>query len=216
MSYPAGPANGREQLPDTDPAADTGPITQPIPRVVTGLRGEWKRLAAFAALAAGLGAASGVLWWALVRLPSYSVGESGRAGISERGLTEFFAGDAWFCLIGFVLGLFLGIAGWRLFRDVGWPVAVVVVVLAAVAGLICWRVGYAMGPGPFVPRLAAAQPGGLVPIELTVRSPVALVVWPFAAILPILLASSLGRDDETPRPLFRRRSTGTEVDPHGR
>ncbi len=160
---------------------------------------------AYAALAAGLGAAAGVLWWWVVDLPSYSVGPNGGATTSERGLTEFFAGDAWFCLIGAVVGIVLGILGWRLFASVGWPVAVGVALLAVVAALLCWAVGYTLGPGPFVPRLAAARPGDLVPIELTIRAGASLVVWPFAAIVCILLGSSLGRDDEDPRPILRRR-----------
>ncbi|HEY5846533.1 MAG TPA: hypothetical protein VIT42_07070 [Microlunatus sp.] len=164
---------------------------------------------AYAALAAGLGAGAGVLWWWVVDLPSYSVGPNGGASTSERGLTEFFAGDAWFCLIGAVVGIVLGILGWRLFGSVGWPVAVGVALLAVVAALLCWAVGYALGPGPFVPRLAAARPGDLVPIELTIRAAASLVVWPFAAIVCVLLGSSLGRDDEDPRPLLRRRRSAS-------
>ncbi len=217
MTHPVPPAGDREGPAEGEPGVDD-PITQPIPRVPAGLSSDWRRqrgrLVAFTALGLGLGAATGVLWWWVVDLPAYSVGDSGRAGISERGLTEFFAGDAWFCMIGFVVGLALGILGWRLFKNLGWPVAVGVAALAVLAGLICWLVGYALGPGPFVPRLAAARPGDLVPIELTVRSPVALVVWPFAAILPVLLGSSLGRDDEIPTPLFRRRGS-TEADVQG-
>ncbi len=170
------------------------------------------QLLAFTLLATGLGAGAGVVWWRVVDLPSYSVGSNGGASTSERGLTEFFAGDAWFCVIGLVVGLVIGILGWRLFAAVGWPVAVGMVILGLLAALICWAVGYALGPGPFAPRLAAAQPGDLIPIELTVRATAALVVWPFAAIVPVLLGASLGRDDEEPRPLFgrRRRVPGVE------
>ena len=120
-------------------------------------------------------------------------------------MTEFFAGDAWFCLIGVVVGLGIGVLGWRLFAAVGWPVALGVVVLGLLAGLVCWWVGYVLGPGPFVPRLAAADPGDQVPIELTVRAQASLVVWPLAAVTWVLLGSSLGRDKEQPRPLFGRR-----------
>lgn len=168
------------------------------------------RLVGYTALVLGLGALSGVLWWAVVRLPAYAVAESGRAQVSERGLTEFFAGDAWFCVIGLVLGVAFGVLAWRLFRDLGWAVPVGVVVLALLAGLLCWLVGYRLGPGPFVARLAAAQPGELVPIELTLRSTVALLVWPFAAVVPVLLGSSLGRDDEVPKPLFRPRARSAD------
>lgn len=175
------------------------------------------RILAFTLLGAGLGAGAGVIWWQVVDLPSYSVGPNGGASTSERGLTEFFAGDAWFCVIGLVVGLVIGILGWRLFAAVGWPVAVGVVALALVAGLICSAVGYALGPGPFVPRLATARPGDLVPIELTVRASAAFVVWPFAAVVPVLLGASLGRDAEEPRPLFARRSEpSTSMEPHDR
>lgn len=150
------------------------------------------------------------MWFWVVDLPSYAVGADGGASISERGLTEFFAGDAWFCLIGVVVGLGVGILGWRLFAAVGWPVALGVVVLSLLAALVCWWVGHRLGPGPFPPRLAAARPGDLVPIELTVRAPASLLVWPFAAVTCVLLGSSLGRDEEKPRPLFRRRQVELE------
>ena len=75
-----------------------------------------------------------------------------------------------------------------------------------VAGVTCWLVGYRLSPGDFAARLAAAQPGDLVPIDLTLRARASLLVWPFCAVIPVLLGSSLGRDDEEPHPLFRRRA----------
>ena len=51
----------------------------------------------------------------------------------------------------------------------------------------------------FDPRLAAARPGDVVPVELTVRARVALAVWPLFAVVPVLLGSSLGRDPEVDR-----------------
>ena len=56
----------------------------------------------------------------------------------------------------------------------------------------------ALGPGPFNPRLAAAAPGDVVPVALELRAPASLLVAPFLAVLPVLLGSSLGRDDEEP------------------
>jgi hypothetical protein len=158
----------------------------------------WPRVVGFALLCLGLGAAAGVVWWWVVDLPSYSVGPNGGASITERGLTEFFGGDAWFCALGAVVGLTIGVLGWRLFAAAGWPVAVGLTVLALLAALVCWWVGYELGPGPFVPRLAAADPGESVPIELTVRARASLLVWPFFAVTCTLLASSLGRDEEAP------------------
>jgi hypothetical protein len=155
--------------------------------------------------ASGIGAVAGVLWWQVVTLPVYTVGSNGGAATTERGLTEYIAGDAWFSLIGFVVGVGLGLLAWRVFRRIGWPIVPLVVGASLIAALICWLVGWNLGPGPFPPRLAEAQAGALVPIELTVRSRVAVLVWPFGAVLVTLLGSSLGRDDEVPRPVFPKR-----------
>jgi len=82
----------------------------------------------------------------------------------------------------------------------------VVLVCAVASALTCWLVGYRLGPGDFSARLAAAQPGQLVPIPLTLRARASLLTWPFFAVIPVLLGSSLGRDEEEPRPLLRRRA----------
>ena len=162
------------------------------------------RVACFVALSAGLGAGAGVLWWLIVRLPAYRLDSQGRASVTERELTQFFAGDAWFCLLGLVIGVGLGVLGWRLLRDLGWPLVPLVVIGGASAGLLCWLVGYQLGPGDFTPRLADASPGGAVPITLTVRAKAALLFWPLCAVTPVLLASSLGRDSEEPSPILPR------------
>jgi hypothetical protein len=162
------------------------------------------RVAAFTALGLGFGALAGVGWETVVELPAYQVNPDGAAAINERGLTEFVAGDAWFCVIGLVVGITLGVVAWRALRDLGWPLALLVGVVAVLAGLVCWFVGHRLGPMDFVARLAAAQPGDLVPIELTLRARASLLTWPFFAVIPVLLGSSLGRDDEEPRPLRRR------------
>ena len=137
--------------------------------------------------------------------PAYELNSNGGATTTERGLTEFIAADAWFCAIGLVAGLLIGLAAWRWLRTLGWSVVLVVLVCATAAALTCWLVGYRLGPGDFSARLAAAQPGELVAIPLTLRARASLLTWPFFAVIPVLLGSSLGRDDEEPRPLFRRR-----------
>ena len=160
------------------------------------------RIACFVALALGLGAAAGVAWWAVVDLTAYRVNSEGGASTSERGLSEIISGDGWFTIIGLVTGLGLGLLGWHFFRRIGWSVVPVVVLSAVAAELICWVVGYRLGPGAFAPRLAAAEPGDLVPVELTIRAKASLLTWPFFAVIPVLLGSSLGRDEDDPRPLF--------------
>jgi hypothetical protein len=168
-------------------------------------------LGGFAIASLGLGAAAGVLWWLLVKPPAYQLNSGGAASTSERSLTHFIAGDAWFCAIGLVVGVLLGLAAWRWLRDLGWPLVLVVLVWATASALTCWLVGYLLGPGDFSARLAAAQPGDLVSIPLTLRARASLLTWPFFAIIPILLGSSLGRDEEEPRPLRRRRRSRNEA-----
>lgn len=159
------------------------------------------------ALGLGLGALGGVAWKALSDLPTYLVGPDGRATTSERGLADVIGGDAWFAVIGAVVGLVLGTVGWRRMRDVGWPLVLLGTGAAVLAALLCWAVGRELGPGEFTARLQAAHPGDRVPIELTLQARASLLVWPFFAVVPILLGSSLGRDDEDPRPSGRGRST---------
>jgi hypothetical protein len=154
----------------------------------------------YLAFALGLGALVGVAWWQVVDLPGYLVGPDGGASTSERSLTDFVAGDAWFTLLGALAGLLLGWLGWAKLKNLGWPLVLVVAFAALGAALVCWLVGYLLGPGNFTERLARARPGDEVLIQLTIRARASLLVWPFVATIPVLLGSSLGRDDQAPRP----------------
>lgn len=154
-------------------------------------------------LGLGLGALGGVVWQAVTDLPTYLIGPDGKATTTERGLADMISLDAWFAVIGAVVGLALGIISWRRLRDVGWPVVLVGTAAAVLAALLCWAVGKELGPGEFTHRLQVARPGDRVPVELTLQARASLLVWPFFAVIPILLGSSLGRDEEDPRPSGR-------------
>lgn len=173
-----------------------------MPGVLTDRR--WpdaRRLGLFVALGLGLGALSGVGWWAVTDVPTYRVVTGGGAATSERGLAGYIAADAWFVVCGAVVGLVVGLLAWRWFGRVGWLVVVLAVVVGAGAGLLCWAVGSRIGPGSFAGRLARAQPGDLVGVDLTVRARAALLVWPLFAVIPVLLGSALGRDPEVDEPI---------------
>ncbi len=177
------------------PPSDAGdPVA--MPETHRPVRGLLVRAVALVALGTGLGALSGLLWHALVDLPAYRIGSNGGASTTERGLAEVIGGDAWFCVIGAVVGLLLGTLAWFCFRRVGWPVVLVAVLSATAAALVCQAVGTRLGPSDFTPRLAAARPGDLVPISLELRATTSLLVWPFLAVVPVLLGSSLGADEE--------------------
>ncbi|WP_432557826.1 hypothetical protein [Granulicoccus sp. GXG6511] len=157
-----------------------------------------RHLALFLAGVVVTGCLAGVLWFWIVPLTTYAVDEAGNATVTERGLAGIVAADAWFALLGVVLGVICGLVVWSWFSGLGWPCVFLAIVGSLVMALLCWLVGSQLGPGPFNERLAAATPGQTLPIELTLRAPAALLIWPFAAVLVLMLISALVPDPEDP------------------
>lgn len=172
-------------------------------------------IAILAGMSLVIGGLSAVFWAMVVDLPSYRILQDGSATISERGITEIVASDVWFVITGAVVGAGLGLVTWKWFRPLGWPTALLAVGSGLLAGLVCWQVGTLLGPGSFAERLTGALPGALVPIPLELRSLSALAVWGFAAVTPVLLASSLGPDDEDQAMRWRRRPVEEEAEETG-
>lgn len=164
-------------------------------------------ISAYAALCVAVGVLTGVLWSRVTPLATYQVASDASASMPERQLVEIVAGDAYFVVIGFVAGIGLGVIAWRWLGRLGWPVVVAAVLGVLTAALVCFLAGGIIGPHDFEARLAAAVPGDRVPVDLTVRTPIAFLAWPFGGIIPVLLASSLSRDPEEPRPILPRRAS---------
>lgn len=171
------------------PAGAPRPVREPVQL--------WLAVLAIASVA--LGALGGAVWRLVVELPTYRVSADGGAVTTERALTEFIAADAWFVAIGLLCGIALGLVIWFWFGGLGWPAVLIALALASVMALTCWQIGWLLGPGPLEPRLAAAKPGEVLPIEFTLRSWAALVVWPLAATIPLMVLAALTSDpEETP------------------
>ena len=122
-----------------------------------------RRFGAFLALALGLGAVAGLVWWWVTDLPTFRVVNGGGAVTSERGLAGYIAADAWFVVCGVVVGLVLGVLAWRWFGRAGWLVvlvAVVVVVVAAgvTAAVLLSRGGAGGGTAEAVAGRTSAPP----------------------------------------------------------
>ncbi|MDO5683542.1 MAG: hypothetical protein Q4G46_12040, partial [Propionibacteriaceae bacterium] len=164
------------------------PIRQPL----------WKWLTLFTAGVTVVGCLAGMLWFLVVPLATYQIQADGQARVTERGLANFVAADAWFMIFGLVLGITVGIVVWSWFSGLGWQCVPLAIVASTVMGLLCWGVGTLLGPGPISGRLATAAPGDIVPIEFTLRATVGLVVWPFGAVLVLMLISALVPDPEDP------------------
>jgi hypothetical protein len=171
---------------------------------------------AWVALLGGLslvvGALAAVFWFGVVDLPTYEIRSDGSAVIDEHGLTQIVAADVWYAITGTLVGAGLGVVVWKWFRTAGWVSALLAVGSGLLAGLVCWKVGELIGPGDFDVRLARAKAGDLVPLSLQLRSWSALAVWGFAAVTPVLLASSLGPDEEDPGPQRRSKKSVDTVE----
>jgi hypothetical protein len=141
-----------------------------------------------------IGLLLGVLWSQIVDLPSYTIQEDFLANMGEAGLTDVFAIDAWYVGLGLVGGAMLGALVWWWFGDLGWPVAFIAAGAGSLAGFVCRATGELVGPGNLAERVASANVGDQVPIEFTSHVGVAVVVWAMAALLPVMIGSSLTRD----------------------
>ncbi|WGT45995.1 hypothetical protein [Tessaracoccus lacteus] len=164
------------------------------------------RLIVYIAGSVVLGAAAGLLWSAVTPRASYTVLEDLSASISERGQAEIVAADVTFTFITAVLGLLVGVIGWLMLHRRGWWVIVATLVAAIASSVMAWRFGVSVGPHDFVERLASAGAGDVVEVDLTLRSMSALLIAPFAAIIPIMLLSAFwpeaaGDQDEATLPL---------------
>lgn len=149
-----------------------------------------------------VGVLAGLLWARLTPLPGYTVQSDGGASTTERGLTGFIHADIVFAGLGLVLGIGLGIVGWRAFgRRLGWLSVPVMIVMALLAAVLCWQVGELIGPTDFDARLAAAAPGQTVPIDLELRARTAIAAWVLGACAALMVLTALVRDPDDGEPL---------------
>ncbi|SDB85226.1 hypothetical protein GA0111570_10530 [Raineyella antarctica] len=166
------------------------------------------------------GALGGLVWRTTTVLPGYTVQPDGKAVLSEYALTRVFEATAAYCLVGILGGLLLGLLAVLVLRRQGRWIVAWAVAGPLLAGLAAWAAGV-LGGTPVSDRIAAASPGDVVPIDLALGTPVAVLVWPFLAMLPVLLWSAFSPDpDGTARRsglrTDRRDDGGAELDQVGR
>lgn len=148
------------------------------------------RLGLFLAACLLAGVIAGVVWALGAELPVYVLDDNLAATMSETQLATVFGADALFTLLVGVLGLGLGILSWFWFNASGWWVCVLAIIGALLMALVTWQTGVTILPPDFQERLATANPGDVVPVDLQLRSHAALVMAPFAAITPVMLLAA--------------------------
>jgi hypothetical protein len=140
-----------------------------------------------------VGLAGGVLWARLAPRVVYVAVGHGQAYVVNPETTAFIAGDAWYCLIGAVGGLIIGLLGYLLaIRRYG-PVPMAAVLTGSVvAGLTARWLGQHWGLTRFNYQLAIARQGALLHAPLVLGGDTsdtsrvlwpAIVSWPLAACL---------------------------------
>lgn len=169
------------------------PITTAVPAAKMGSI-QRLQLGFFLAGCVVVGVACALVWHAFVRLPEFVTGEDGSVSISERSIGRVFSIDAVYVLIGLIAGIGIGVLAWRLFARLGWLLALLAVGGALGAGAICWLIGVLIGPRNFDARVANAQAGDRIPVDFSLHAPSAVFVWALAAVIPVLLYSSLGQE----------------------
>lgn len=148
------------------------------------------RITIYLAASVVLGAVCGLLWSWLTPLATYTIGDEMSAQITERGQAEIVAADVVFTLIMALVGVVIGIVGWAVWHRKGWLVTTMPLLAALAASLMAWRMGTTIGQTGFSERLAAGEPGDVIPIDLNLRALSALLVAPFTAIVPIMLLAA--------------------------
>lgn len=148
------------------------------------------RVTVYFAVCVLIGALGALIWSWVTPLAAYTINPDLSAGISERGMAELVAPDVSFSLITGVIGLIGGVAGWLVLHRRGWPVTVVPPLAAFAAALMTWRLGIIIGVSGFADRIAVAQAGDLVQVDLELHSLSALLIGPFAAVTPIMLLAA--------------------------
>ncbi|WOQ15473.1 hypothetical protein [Raineyella sp. W15-4] len=156
-----------------------------------------------------LGGAGGVVWRTTTPLPGYTVQPDGQAVISELALTQLFVADARYAVIGLVGGLLLGLLAVAVLRRRGWWVVVWAAAAPILAGLAAWGAGV-VGAVPLKDRIAHAVAGQSEPVDLALHSPVAVLLWPFAAMLVVLLWSAFAPEPARERSADREPSADRE------
>jgi hypothetical protein len=149
-------------------------------------------LLAFVAIVIGsalVGLAGGAVWAALAPRAVFVAVGHGQAYVVNAETTAFIAGDAWYCLIGAVGGLVIGLLGYLFaIRHYGPVPMAAVLVGSVVAGLTARWLGQIWGLTRFIDQLAVARPGTVLHATLVLGDTPqllwpAIVLWPLMACL---------------------------------
>lgn len=166
---------------------------------VRGIRG-WRLLPGAVLVLLVASALAGVAWSSWAEPGRWQVTDQGvvltqEASQGQFGVEVLFVGiGVGLCL---VWGLFVGVLG----RALGWSIVPVAAVGAALASLVAWQVGVALGP-PDPQTVQDLSLGDTFPDQLAVSSFSSFAAWPVAALGGVVvgLLLTVGRTALAERP----------------
>ena len=139
-----------------------------------------------------LGLLAGLIWGEVApRAVLQEIG-AGTAQLMNAETTAFIAADAWFCGIAVVAGLLTGLVGYRFASarrdDAAGPASAAGLILGAIVGsfVMLW-IGEQIGVSGYDQHLAASPKGTLFLAPLALGAKTALVFWPMATAIVILV-----------------------------
>jgi hypothetical protein len=180
------------------PATPDGP--RPVPAAAaywpgwSEVRADLRSSLAVVLALALTGVPVGLLWWVLAPRADFRVTEDGPVPIGDPSGELLVADDGVLVLLLAATGLIAGAAAWWLRRRRGVATVVALALGALATGVVAWRLGELLGPGPTQAQLADVGARLTTPLRLG-GLPV-LAVGPFAAVLAYLVpVVSTRRDD---------------------
>jgi hypothetical protein len=141
--------------------------------------------------------------WVRFADPPYAVVQGNNAYRDAAELGRQFGVDVAFAAACLLVTVPLGVAVGLLWHRVGWPLAVVLVLAAALASVIAWQVGGALGPDDPRDLIAGASDGDRLYEQLDVHAKGLLLTPPVGALVGFMTVVYLtGRSDrlKVPKP----------------
>jgi len=136
----------------------------------------------------GLGLAGGLAWARLAPRALYVVVTRGSADVVNPETTAFIAADAWYCLIGVIGGLIIGVGGYMLAVRRHGPVPMAAILVGSLGAAIIARwIGQRQGLGRFDRQLLTTHHGTLLHAPLALAGDTSAAVWPAGGSFPAIV-----------------------------
>ncbi|PRY50559.1 LPXTG-motif cell wall-anchored protein [Geodermatophilus tzadiensis] len=161
------------------------------------LRSDLRGAAVWAGLLALSGLPAGLLWVWLAPRARFEVVEGGAVPVGRPSAELLVGDDAVLVLVLAGLGLLAGGVAWAVRRRRGLAWLLATALGTALAGVLAWRLGEGLAPGPTAAQLADV--GARVTTGLELSSLPALAVAPFCALLVYVVAALFASSDDLGR-----------------